>query len=84
MQGKPVAKVITRKLGKERAWGLADSGNKTVELDSSLKGYRRLLYLIHEHLHVMHPDWSETKVKKTASNHARYIWADGFRRVELR
>lgn len=81
---KPIAKVENKKLGRHKAWGLADAGNKTVELDSSLKGYRRLLYLIHEHLHVIHPDYSETKVRRLSSKYARVVWQDGFRRVELK
>lgn len=80
---KPIAKVSSRKLGREKAWGLAHSFNKTVELDISLKGYRYLLYLIHEHLHVIHPEYSETKIKQLSSKYARFIWQSGFRKVDL-
>ena len=83
-KAKPIAKVVHRKLGQERAWGQADAGNKLVEIDSRLKGYRYLLILIHEHLHIIHPDWSETKVRSNASKYARFIWQGGFRKVDIK
>ena len=55
-------KVVIRKLGKERAWGLAHSDDNLIEIDPKISGYRYLLYLLHEHFHLKHPDWSETKV----------------------
>jgi hypothetical protein len=83
MKLKQIASVEVKKLGQFKAWGMADSAMNTVQLDSSLKGYRFLLYLIHEHLHIIHPDYSETKVRKLSSKYARFIWQQGFRRTEL-
>lgn len=77
-------KVIDRKLGRDRVWGWAHYKDNLIELDVRLKGYRRLLYLIHEMLHIIHPEWSETKVRKVSSLYARQIWYDGFRKVELK
>lgn len=76
-------KVIIRKLGREKAWGLANTDGNTIELDSSLKGYRYLLYLLHEHFHLKHPDWSETKVIKESRLTARFLWLNGFRWVDV-
>lgn len=74
-------KIVVRKLGKEKSWGLAHADN-LIELDSSLRGYRYLLYLIHEYMHIRYPDWSETKVRKESSVFARLIWKQMFRRIE--
>ena len=77
-------KVEHRKLGKERAWGIAWMEQNKISIDPSLKGYRYLLYLLHEHFHLKHPDWSETKVRKESSLTARFLWKMGFRWVELK
>lgn len=76
-------KVIYRPLGKERAHGLADVNRNTIELDTSLEGYRHLLYILHEFYHIKHPDWSETKVRKESSKTARFLWENGFRWVDM-
>jgi hypothetical protein len=74
-------KIVHRKLGKEYAWGLAE-GN-LIELDCRLKGRRHLLYLLHEMLHVIHPDWSETKVVLVSRRMCKVIWSQRYRRSEL-
>ena len=83
-KAKPIAMVIHRKLGKERAYGQAFNEENIVEIDSRLSGYKYLLIYIHEHLHIIHPDWSETQVKKHASKYARFIWQGGFRKVDIK
>jgi len=84
--GKKIHKVIHRKLGREGgengAWGLS-SGN-LIEIDERLKTYRYLLYMLHEHFHIKHPDWSETKVRKESSLTARFLWQNNFRWVDLK
>lgn len=77
-------KVIYRPLGKEKAHGLADITRNTIELDTRLEGYRHLLYILHEHFHIKHPDWSETKVRKESSKTARFLWDNDFRWVEIK
>lgn len=76
-------KVSNRKLGKEKAWGLAHSGLQSIELDVRLKGKRHLLYLIHEALHIIHPDWSETKVVKVSRILSKLLWEQKYRRSDL-
>ena len=75
-------KIIVRKLGKEKVWGLAHIGDNEIELDERLKGYRFLLYLIHEFMHIRHPLWSETKVRIESSKMAKIIWEQNFRKIE--
>lgn len=84
MKAKKIHKVEHRKLGKERAWGLAHLDENKISIDPKLTGYRYLLILIHEHLHLCYPDWSETKVHKQASKTARFLWQMGFRYTELK
>jgi len=76
--------VIHRKMGKERAYGLAHTDSNLIELEVTLTGYRYLLYALHEHFHLKHPEWSETKVRQESSKTARFLWQMGFRLVELR
>lgn len=83
-QKKNPHKVIHRKLGKERAYGLAHTDSNLIELEVTLTGYRYLLYALHEHFHLKHPEWSETKVRQESSKTARFLWQMGFRLVELR
>jgi hypothetical protein len=66
-------KIIHRKLGRERVWGWAHSEG-VIELDERLKGYKYLLYLIHEYMHIRHPEWSERKVRSESTKMARVIW----------
>lgn len=84
MAKKQIHNIIHRKLGKERAWGMAHDEDNLIEIDERIKGYRYLLYLLHEHFHLKHPDWSETKVIKESSKTARFLWECGFRWVELK
>ena len=80
---KKVHQVVHRKLGKERAYGIAYTEENTMEIDIRLKGYRYMLYLLHEHFHLKHPDWSESKVVKESRKTARFMWQMGFRLTEL-
>lgn len=77
-------KVEHRKLGREKALGLAWDDKNKIELDVRLSGYRYLLTALHEHFHLKHPDWSETRVNKESSKTARFLWKLGFRWVELK
>jgi hypothetical protein len=74
-------KVKNRKLGQQKAWGLAHSGLNLIELDVRLKGRRHLLYLIHEALHIIHPEWSETKVIKISRQMTKLLWSQNYRRI---
>lgn len=76
-------KVSHRKLGKEKAWGLAYNGFNKIELDVTLKGKRHLLYLLHESLHIIHPEWSETKVIKVSRIMCKLLWDQKYRKIDL-
>ena len=83
-KNKPIHEVEHRKLGRDNAYGIAWMNENKISIDSRITGYRYLLYMLHEHFHLKHPDWSETKVKKESSKTARFLWQMGFRWTELK
>ncbi len=88
--GKLARKRITvheRKLGKEKAVGLAyydfyGGGKSLIEIDPRQGSKDYLDTLIHEALHTIYPDMSETEVHKTTGRLARLIWRQGYRRIQ--
>jgi hypothetical protein len=76
-------KVIHRKLGKEQAWGQAHIEANKIEIDERVKSYRYMLLMVHEKLHLIFPDWSETKIKQTATKMSKFLWENNFRWVDL-
>lgn len=76
-------KVVYRKLGKERAWGQAHTDSNTIEIDPRLKGRKKMEILIHEALHILNPDMSETKVLEQGRKIANLLWKQHFRQVDL-
>ena len=81
---KKVHKVVHRKLGKEAALGISYIHNNKIEVDERLNKYRYLLTMIHEHFHLRHPDWSETRVLRESSATARFLWENNFRWVDIK
>lgn len=78
----PKIKVTERKLGRERAVGLAWIGENFIEIDSRLKGRARLAALIHEVAHLAFPDASETKILGFDRQLSKVLWDHGFRRID--
>ena len=79
--------VKERKLGRERAVGLAYSDyygpdKGLIEIDPRQKGKDNLDTLIHEALHLIYPDLSEATVVKHAGRLTRMLWRAGYRRVD--
>lgn len=75
-------KVNHRKLGREKALGLAHLDDNLIEIDSRLIGRKRLEIYVHEALHLLNPTHSETKVLKDAAKIATVLWKQGYRMVE--
>lgn len=75
-------KVIYRKLGREKAFGLSDYGVNTIVIDSRLHGRKHLEVSLHESLHIYFPEKSETFVKNTARKLANVLWRMNYRRVD--
>lgn len=78
---KKVKQVIHRKLGKERSHGLAFQEEGIIHIDSRISGLEHLDTLIHETLHILQPKWGEIKVLGNATEIARVLWEQGYRRT---
>jgi hypothetical protein len=76
-----VKQVIHRKLGKEKAHGLAYCEEGIIHIDSTIRGIRHLDVLIHECLHIQNPRWSELKVEGHATELAKILYEQGYRRI---
>ena len=72
-------KVVHRKLGRERAWGIADD---FIELDVRLKGKKHLEVLLHEALHVLFPAMSENEVIDKSIILTNTLWGESYRRID--
>ena len=75
-------KVIDKKLGRQHAVGQAYADAKVIEIDPRQTSKNYLDTLIHELLHVYNPDWSETKISKTATEMTQIIWKKNYRRIK--
>ena len=75
-------KVIDKKLGRQKAVGQAYTDARVIEVDPRQKSKNYLDTLIHEMLHVYNPEWSETKVTKTANEMTDIIWSKNYRRIK--
>ena len=79
---KPPIKVLFRKLGKEKALGLAYKEARTIHIDSRLKGLEKLTVLIHEIIHIQQPGWPEIRVEGNAKELANLLWNNNIRIIE--
>lgn len=75
-------KVVYKKLGKEKVWGLAELGGDSIEMDPRLKGKKHLEILIHEALHILHPKLSEEIIMNNSICLTNLIWGERYKRVE--
>ena len=72
-------KVQERKL--RYYYGYAYPDKSLVEINPNLKPRQYLDTLIHELLHVMYPEDSESKISQNASTITHHIWKKNYRRV---
>ena len=77
------AKVIWRKLGKEKAWGQSTIGENLIEIDPRLGAKRQLEVLCHEQVHLTFPGMSEADVDRAGKDLAALLWSQDYRRVVL-
>jgi len=73
-------RVVERKLGQERAWGLSDSKG-LIELDERLRESDRLTVLLHEGIHVADPELTEEQVCRLGKVLGPLLWSQGYRRT---
>jgi hypothetical protein len=75
-------KIKLRKLGREKNWGQAwQDGSMLIEVDPRQPEKKLICVALHESLHVVFPELSETKVDKAAWKIARLLWRMGYRRI---
>lgn len=77
-------RIIERKLGREKALGLAYQGIGIVEIDPRQCERERLDTLVHELLHLLEPEWTEERVEASAAWLAQILWRQGYRRIRER
>ena len=83
MPTKHKIKVIDKKLGRQKAVGQAYTDAKVIEIDPRQRSKQYLDTLIHEMLHVYNPEWSESKVTKTANEMTDIIWSKNYSKVKF-
>jgi len=74
-------KVVHKKLGREKAYGMADSDG-VVYLDPRLKGKKHMEIILHECLHLLYPDDSEEAIVDKSVTLCKILWKEGYRRVD--
>lgn len=82
MNKKSPIKLVFRKLGKEKAHGLAYKEERAIHIDERLKGQQKLDVLIHEIIHIQQPNWGEARVEGNARELARILWDNNLRFIE--
>jgi hypothetical protein len=75
-------KVIETKLGQRKADGVMEYNENTIYIDIRLRGKRKFETYIHEYLHHLHPDWSESQVDKESKLLTDFLWIHHFRNVD--
>jgi hypothetical protein len=78
-------KIVETKLGRRQSLGLWEKVNdKTskISIDTRLKGFQRLLIVLHEALHETCRDWTEEKVVAVSEFLARVLWECDYRHVD--
>jgi hypothetical protein len=73
-------KVVHQKLGRERAYGIAE--DDTVYIDQRLTGKKHLEILVHESLHVLWPEADEDEIVKKSVLLTNTLWNEHYRRVD--
>lgn len=79
--------VVESKLGGRNALGLWESHSAKsaiISIDPRLKGFQRLLILMHEAVHETCPEWTEERVICASEILAGIIWQCDYRHVDHR
>lgn len=80
---KPKIKIKYRKLGKEKAMGLAYKKEREIHIDSRLNGKDLLNVMIHEIMHVQSPRWAEIKVEDYSKEMSDIIWDEMIKKMGI-
>jgi len=78
---KPKIRIKYRKLGKEKAWGIAHSDG-LIEIDPSVRSKKHLEIVIHEVLHILFPEATEEEIVNKSITLTKILWSEHYRRIE--
>jgi hypothetical protein len=74
-------KLVERKLGREKALGMAHQKENIIEICTNQSSKERLDTVIHETLHLLNPNMSEKLVNSYANRIAKVLWKDNWRKI---
>jgi hypothetical protein len=75
-------KILHKKLGKDKVWGLADIDDYCIVIDERAVGKKHLEIVIHECLHLLHPSADESSITHQAISLTDVLWKLKYRRVD--
>jgi hypothetical protein len=75
--------VTEKKIWKYGADGLYHTEEEKIEIDPRLTPRRELVVIVHEYLHHIFPEWSESKVDKTSRQIGNFLWKQNYRKSKL-
>lgn len=75
-------KVVYKKLGRHKAFGITYSDEKVIYVDPRTKGKKRLEILLHEGLHQLLPQAEEEEVIRLSVALTKLLWAEKFRLID--
>ena len=80
-------KIVEMKLGRHSiqgrsVYGFALLDSNKILIDPRQRGRAYMDTIIHEKLHLLFPEWSETKVIKTSKELTTLLWNHAYRRVD--
>ena len=79
-----MTKVVEKKLGRYKAYAIIPAPltrRSRIEIDPRQKPKSYLNSLIHEKLHLIFPDLSESKVNRTATQLTNLLWENNYRKT---
>ncbi len=71
-----------KKLGRDKAYGLAWSAEGFIEIDPRQDAKEYLDTLIHEMLHCYFPELEENDIDELGNKMTHQIWKKGYRRIQ--
>jgi hypothetical protein len=76
-------KVKHRKLGREKADGLAWKDDGIIEIDPRLSAMDHLETALHESAHISLPSLTEKEITRLAKSQMSVLWGLGYRKVDV-
>ena len=75
-------KIVHKKLGRQKAEGLAFIGHNEIHIDERMKKKPYMLVVLHELLHIHFPDLSEKEVDRISKKICNSMWELKFRKID--